>query len=145
MLKGKLPTEYLDPLCYDEAALFGVSTWDYVRIFEQAVRFVHRYLDLRMLPDSWYLTKPYLSYLGYAKRMAGYQVRSILPHLTLFAEVLGGAVTESTLNLVEPLPSGGHVLRQKHVLDSISFGKKQKSLKHLKYRRNLNGYSADSL
>lgn len=134
--KGKQPAEYMDPLCTPEASLFGVSTWDYVRIFEQAVRFVKRHLGLELVPEKWYTTKPFLSFMGYKKRIAGYQTRPILLEQTLRAESLAALVSDTTLVLPGPLPGGAHQTRVKLPEDSLSASDRQKALKHLKYLRS---------
>lgn len=71
-------------------------------------------------------------------------MRPIMPEQTLFAEVLVESVSETSVVLPRPLPNGAHSLRNKNPLDLLSAGDKQRSFKHLKYKRSRKNFSFES-
>lgn len=129
-IRGSLPFRFLDPLVHQEADLLPSQTWDYVRIFEQAVLFCHNYLNIDILPRDYYKSRTYLYYLGYPRPVAGYMVRPKLPHKVVHAEIFSDSVSQTSLTLPGMFPGVG-VPRAVH--DSASNEVREKSLCNIKY------------
>lgn len=132
--RGTTPFRFLDPLHHEEAEILHVSTWDYVRIFEQAVHFCRTYLNLDLVPKSFYKRRTYLYYLGYPKPLAGWLVRPKLQHQTVHAEFLASCVTASSLSLPGIFPDVGQT-RSVHPLDATSHVERERAYRNLKYQR----------